>query len=355
MDYNLQIQKLLVKADAVALPQDKLNFIKQAISVADSHNDIEWGFDLRLELIDIESDMARRAESLPAFTWILDTYDNNSDLFRERDFLWKYKWMISYVRRTVSVSVEQNESIMEDFKTRLQRNGYSLRPYYQAKAHMANFVDNQEEVRKYLNLADKELRDNMSNCAACELDDKVELELRLGNFDTAMTMGSDLFSKKLTCAHMPFATYCTCVECFTDAKEYERAHDFFLKAEEDLRAMENDTSQISNVAKMIHFLSVYGQKDKAWEYFEQYAEWSHESDDYRCYTFAVNVLHLLKTGGELTLKVSPIMPWYKADNVYSALQLYNYYYAMATDLGAQFDNRHNTSFFTKKINDVLNA
>ena len=352
MDYNLQIQKLLVKMDAVASPQDKLTLLKQAITLADTHNDVEWGFDLRLELIDVESDTPCRSDSLPAFTWIVEAYEQNPDLFKERDFVWKYKWMISYVRRNASISMEQIDAIVEDFKMRLQRNGYSLRAYYYSKVHMAYFLGNLEDARINLELADKELRDNMSNCAACELDDKVELQLRSGNFDSAMTMGQDLFTKKLTCGHMPFTTYCTCVECFTKANDFEKAHEFFLKAEEDLLATENDTSQILNVSKLILFLSIYN-REKAWEYFEEYCDWSYGADDYYTFIFAKNILPLLNEDGNRTLKINAVMPWYKSDNNYDIKELYNYYYNIANDLARRFDARNNSVYVTHQLENIF--
>ena len=348
MSYNLQIQRLLIKRETVTAPNDKIALIKQAINLADAHNDIEWGFELRLDLIRDEKDTSRCDESFPAFTWILDTYDRNPDTFDESDFLWEYKWMLGSARRNSTISLEQIESIAEDYKVRLRRNGYSLRPYYAAKTHLAFFLDDMEGAKTYIELRDKELRDDMANCHACELDDNIELELRLGNFDKALTVGNDMLTKKVTCTHMPFSAYCTCVKYFHKAGDMQRALEYFNKAEEDLAALDDDTSQVSEIGCMIRFLTDY-DREKAWHYFSQYAHWSVDGEEYLDFLFSVSVLPLLDEGGARTMLVSPSLSWYRADDTYDVAALRNYYADKAKTLADKFDARNGNDYFNRQL------
>lgn len=351
MDYTLQIQKLLLQRDRVVLPGDRITLLKQAINLADTHNDIEWGFDLRLDLIRDEKETSRCEESLPAFTWILDTYDKNPELFSEDSFLWEYKWMLGSVRRNSSVSMEQIDSIAEDFKERLQRNGYSLRPYYTVKVHLAFFLNDLDGAEKYIELRNKELRDEMSNCRACELDDDVELELRRGNFDKAIATGNSMLTKKLVCAHMPFSCYCNCVKYFRKAGEMEKAHEYFLKAEADLSEL-SDTSQVSEIGIMTGFLADY-DREKAWAFFEQHAHWNVDSEDYLDFIFSINVLPLLNEGGTRILNMNPSLAWYRSDNTYDIKEVYNYYYKKAKDLAEKFDKRNGNVYFTEQFSEAV--
>ncbi|MDR2563420.1 MAG: hypothetical protein LBC98_05690 [Prevotellaceae bacterium] len=347
MSHNLQIQRLLIKRETLTAPDDKIALIKQAINLADAHNDIEWGFDLRLELIRDEKDTSRCDESFPAFTWILDTYDRNPDAFDESEFLWEYKWMLGAARRNSSISLEQIESIAEDYKVRLQRNGYSLRPYYAAKTHLAFFLDDMKAAKTYIELRDKELRDDMANCHACELDDNIELELRLGNFDKALAVGNEMLTKKVTCTHMPFSAYCACIKYFHKAGEMKRALEYFNKAEEDLAALD-DTSQVSEIGNMIRFLTDY-DREKAWNYFAQYAHWSVDSEEYLDFLFSVSLLPLLSEEGSRTMQVSPSLSWYRADDTYKLDELYNYYADRAKILANKFDARNGNDYFNRQL------
>lgn len=351
MNYALQIQKLLLQRDRLSSHDDKIVLLKQAINLADAHNDLEWGFDLRLDLIRDEKNTSRCDESLPAFTWILDTYDKNPELFDEENFLWEYKWMLGSVRRNSSISLKQIDSIAEDFKTRLLRNGYSLRPYYTTKAHLAFFLGNLEDARKYIELRNQEVRDEMSNCRACELDDDVELELRLGNFDKALTVGSNMLTKKVTCTHMPFSCYCTCVKYFQKVGDMEKAYEYFQKAEADLAEL-SDTSQISEIGIMVRFLTDY-DREKAWTFFEQHAHWNVNSEDYLDFLFAVSVLPLFKGEGSKVLNVNPSLEWYREDNTYDLKEIYNYYYKKAKDLAERFDRRNGNGYFNEQFAEAV--
>ncbi|MDR1340525.1 MAG: hypothetical protein LBK58_10805 [Prevotellaceae bacterium] len=351
MDYALQIQKLLIQRDRISSPGDRIAMLKQAINLADTHNDVEWGFDLRLELIRDEKETSRCDESLPAFTWILDANDRNPELFDEGDFLWEYKWMLGSVRRNSSISMEQIESIAEDFKIRLSRNGYSLRPYYTTRAHMAFFLGNLDEAAKYIELRNREVRDGMANCQACELDDDVELEMRLGNFDKALAVGSNMLTKKLTCTHMPFSCYCTCVKYFQKAGDMERAHEYFQKAEADLAEL-SDTSQIIEIGIMIRFLTGH-DRERAWAFFEQHAHWNVNSEDYLDFVFSINVLPLLNGEETRVLNVSPSLEWHREDSTYDTKEIYNYYYKKAEDLAEKFDRRNGSAYFSQQFAEAV--
>lgn len=329
-------------------PDDKIALLKQAIQIADANHDLNWGFELRLELIRDEKDTSRCVDSFPAFSWILDTFDRDPDTFDEKEFLWEYKWMLGSARRNSAISLAQIESIAEDYKMRLQRNGYSLRPYYTAKAHMAFFMGQLTEAKKYIELRDKELRDDMANCRACELDDNIELELRLGNLEKALTVGNEVLSKKVTCAHMPFASYCACVKYFQKDGDLERAHEFFLKAEVDLASLDGDTSQIGEIGTMINFLAEY-DREKAWQYFEQYADWNINSEEYVDFLFSSNVLPLLREGGTRSLQLSSSLPWYREDNTYDIAELYAYHLNNAKALAHKFDTRNGTTCFKEEL------
>ncbi|MDR2423480.1 MAG: hypothetical protein LBD59_01995 [Prevotellaceae bacterium] len=352
MEYTLQIQKLLLQLKTVELPTDRIALLKQAIKHADVHNDTVWGFDLRLNLIREEKYTSHCDESLQAFTWILDTFDNAPGTFLESNFLWEYKWMLGSIRRNSSISMEQIEIISEDYRERLTRNGYSLRSYYTVKLHMAFFLGQMDEAKKYLDLRNKEIRDDMSNCRACELDDDVELELRLGNFDKAIVVGNEVLTKKVTCGHMPFSCYCHCVKYFQQAGNMEKALEYFQKAEDEMAELTNDTSLIAEIGIMLRFLTDY-DREKAWRFFEQYVHWNIDSEDYLDFLFSKSVLSLLSGEGCKTLKISPIVEWYRADDTYDQKKLYDCYRKRAEELAAAFDKRNGSNWFTEQLNNEI--
>lgn len=352
MNHNLEIQKILLKLEALSHPEDKINSLKQAIQIADANNDLDWGFDLRLDLISQEKDTSHCTESFPAFTWILSTYDANPELFNEDDFLWEYKWMAAAARRNVDISRQQVEAIMSDLKTRMERNGYTLRGYYSVMIYWYLFIGDMQDAKKYLELRDNTPRDRMSHCPACELDTKVEVELIEGQFDKAITTANDLITKKLTCGVMPLATFCNLTYYLSKAND-SRASEFFAKAEEEIsEAQENDTSLISNISDLIYYLNKY-DRNKAWEYFQRYADWEIGAEDAISFDFSKNILTLLKNEDRKQLTMSEKLPYFQADGDYKVSELYDYYYQKAKNLAQQFDTRNGTNAFSKTLEDVI--
>lgn len=352
MNHNLEIQKLLLKVETTTNPEDKLNLLKQAVQIADANNDLDWGFDLRLDIIFHEKDTSHCVDSFPAFAWLLSTYDANPDLFDENDFLWEYKWMASSARRNVNISKEQVVAIMDDLKVRMKKNGYSDRAYYSIAIDWNIFLGNIDEAKECLRLRNENPRDRMSHCPACELDTDVELELIEGNFDQAITKAHDLITKKLTCGVVPLSTFCNLNYYLAKAND-PRAKEYFEKAEEEiLEADEKDTSLISRINKLFPYLS-FNNKPRAWEYFQKYADWDLGAEDSLRFNFAMNVLPLLKEGGEKELNLSPKLPYFKQDNRYDISQLYDHYYKIASDLADKFDARNRTNKFTRDLNEIV--
>ncbi len=352
MNYNLEIQKTLLKADKLNNPEDKIVLLKQAINIADANNDLDWGFDLRLDLIKEEIYTSHCTESFPAFAWILNTNDTNADMFDESDFLWEYKWMATSSRRNVNISRTQIESIMEDLRARMKRNGYTDRAYYTVRLYWHLFLGEIDKAHEYIKLRDETPRDRMSHCAACELDASVEMQLIDGNIDKALTLAHDLITKKLTCGHMPFGTFCNLTYFLNKAGD-KRAAEYFVKAEEEMADMEYDTSLLNDISLLMYYL-IDNDKEKAWQYFERYAVWEVGAEDAFSFDFSLVALSLLKgEQGNRTLNLPPQMPYFDSSNNYDLPKLYEYYYKKADDLATLFDERNGNNYFRERLNAVL--
>ncbi len=353
MNYNLELQKIELKLKTASTPEDKINLLKQGIKIADTHSDIDWGFDLRLDLIAEEVSTSRCIESFSAFSWILNTRDENPDLFDESEFLWEYKWMANASYRNADISKEQIESILEDLKTRMQRNGYSLRGYYSIVIAWNQFLGKDEEVDRYIELREKEQHDDMSHCPACELDTRVEVELKKGNFDKAITIAHDLLTKKVTCAHMPFATFSELAYHLNKVND-ERAPGFFEKALEELQTMDSsDSSILSTVSLLTNYLITH-DKEKAFSFFEKYSPWELEAEDSLKYTFSKNCFRLFKGEGKRKLQLDIKHPLYNNSQEYNLNDLYSHYYQQALKLAEKFDQRNGTPSFMESLEKEIN-
>lgn len=350
MDYSLQIQKLLVKKDVLKSPDDKIKVLKEAIALADAHNDIEWGFDLRIEIMDEEYHTSRYTERFAAFTWLLEAYDQNPDLFDEEDLLWRYRWMLHASRMTVDISLAQIENINNDFKVRMQRNGYGLRAFYNDEFRRYYMQNSMDKAKECLDLREKEEENDMV-CKACEISDRIDYHLRMDEIDNALALYNELIAKKYTCMRRPFDTYCSFIDYYTRKGELEKANDMWQKVEKELYDPEcKHLSVMGSMGMAINFLAHYN-RERAWEIFAEAAPHSVDTTDENKYKFARNVLHLLNESGTRKLNVPTILPWYNAKAEYNVTELYNYYYNIAFDLAKRFDARNGTGYFMQLLEE----
>jgi hypothetical protein len=260
--------------------------------------------------------------------------------------------MIQAVRRNANVSLEQFNSIVEDYKTRLLRNGYSLHSYYSAKAQMAFQRYRLDEAKEYLDLRKLEKHDKLSFCVACDLHDLVEYELLSGRVVEAFEVGMDLFAGREYCKYIPFQTVCLCVNQFERHGSRKIADKLFNIAVSGLDSMQfADTSNIGYVGKLIHFLT-RKDKNEAFAFFEKYVSWSVNCEDYYNLMFSFGVLSLFKGSGSRELNVSPEIPWYQPSGVYELPVLYDYYNNQATTLAAKFDARNGGTYYTDELSTI---
>ncbi|MDR1582579.1 MAG: hypothetical protein LBS55_04860 [Prevotellaceae bacterium] len=352
MLHNLQIQKLLVSADTVPSPYEKVKLIKKAINIADAHNDIGWGFDLRKQIIEAEQNTSSCAEGIPAFVWLLETHKNCPEICDEKDFMPEYKWMIQVARRSANVSMQQFESIVEDYKTRLLRNGYSLHSYYTAKVQMAFQQNRLNEAKEYLDLRKSEKRDALSCCVACEIHDLVEYEFLCGDITKAVTVGADIFSIKEYCRYIPFRTVCVALNILNKHGYGNSAEQLFKIANLSLQRMQTgDMSNIGYIGLIIYFLTGK-DKNRAKDLFEKYLDWSLNCEDYYNFQFSSRSLSLFKGSGNCSLNINSAIPWYKPSGVYELPELYEYYKNQATTLATKFDARNGNTNLTDELSSI---
>jgi len=349
MNHNLEIQKILLKVDASSRPEDKINLLKQAIHIADANNDKEWGVDLRLDLIRAEINTPNQTEGFPAFVWILDAYDNDPDLLDEDDFLWQYKWMVEYSIRNPLILPEQVDHILEDYRNRLKRNGYTDHSYYNLLVYRHVFHGRLEEAGEALSKRDETERDGMSDCIPCELGAAVELALLSNQFDEAIVKGHDLITFKSWCSEQPFCAFCD-YSYYLEKAGDTRAKDFFEKAEAELSKLDKDkTSHLAQMGQLIYYLNKY-DKEKAWKYFEKCAHWDLDASDAESFDFIRYMLPLFKeTEGEVNLNLDVNLPYYNAGNKYIVSDMFTYYSQRADSLAGRFDSAYGGNTFRKKL------
>ncbi|MGM5632063.1 hypothetical protein O2K51_14285 [Apibacter raozihei] len=388
MNYNLEIQRLLIKISqennsserklllgrAIEIADDnndlfegidlryqlmeemesadeRISLLKQSIQLADSHNEIQEAFDLRIQLIEEENDTSHCTDSFSAMAWLLEAVDNYKELFNEEDILWQYKWLAVSSIDNSSISYQQIQNILQDLKTRLENNGFGLGGYFVPELMWRENIGDIYGAMNIIKERDRLGRDGMSDCEACEQNAKIKIKLMNGNFDEALSDMKEMQMKKLFCAEVPFNTYCNLAYYLNKGNRPE-ARFYFNKALGELKSDKN-TSAISDISKLINY-SAEHNKQLAISLFTKYAHWQLNAEDKISFEVSLNFLKLFKKDEDIKLEnLRPSFPFYKENGLYRTHVFFDYYKKIAEDLAYKFDARNKTQNYNKLLLEEL--
>lgn len=356
MKYTLEIQKILfeVEDNKSLTPKDKIQLLKQAAAIADENDDVEWGFDVRIQLIRECYYVASGEDLVSEFSWILNAYEEHPDWFDESDFLWQYKWILGEMYNNPDVSMEQIEHILEDFKTRLQRNGYGLRPYYDRLFDETVVLGDFAKAKEYLDLANEAPDDGMGSCPACRLDSELDYYLLQGQFEEAYNRAQPLLSKQVSCTHVPARTFCALTYYAEKAGKSEQAKELFDRADAEMEKLVNDENLVSPAAMLVSYLLRHDQ-EKAWRYFEKSIPWFMEDDGYSRFDYACYLLEGLAgldTSASVKLNLPADFDLYNPDHNYTVGGLYDYFLSQANKWGRALDGRNGLTTCEDRISQI---
>lgn len=349
--YTLKIQKLRNQVARVDNTLEKVNLLTQAIRIADENQDIEWGYDLRLDLISEEIDLAFSTESLPAFAWILQAYDENPELFNEEDFLWQYKWMMSELYDNPAVSREQIEAALRDFEQRLIRNGYGKRAIYNEELSDALAQKDLAAIELALKNVNASQRDDMSDCEACEMDAEVAAILWQQGYAPAVEKALPLIEGQFTCAHVPLRTAVNLAYEGYKHGDVEQAHKMAELAEKEVFKKEKDSAILLSVIKLATYFS-YTDLGKSKEWIERFLPWADGPENRSMFQLACYIGEAMKNFDpheSFVLELGNQHNLFQGKNSYTASELAVHYGKLASQLADRFDLRNGNSNFRNQV------
>ena len=354
MRYTLEIQKLLLQTQNNNLhPREKANLLKEAIRIADENEDVEWATELRLDLIYELNLLSADAEEITVFSKILDDYENHKDVIKEDDLLWKYKWIWACTFDLPEIPMEKVQAIGEDYKTRILRNGYSLRSYYHRWSVECVWMRQYDKAKEYIDKMLNEKIDDQS-CEACELNFMLDYYLETGQFDEAYSRAQPLINKQITCYEANLRAYLKLAYYAQKAGKPEIAADMCARAEEALVGREKDEYLLLYLGLFIAY-NMMTKPERAWEYAERCIGWSLRTNTLKSYRFSCDMVEALKyeTRPEVSLSLPEEFPLYRPDGIYQVNELRNYFYQQAEELARRYDARNGNSGYMDRLKDLM--
>lgn len=345
--YGLEIQKFVAKANLIKNYDDKIELLKQAIAISDSKNDIEWGISLRKSIMEYEYYTPHFNETYLAINWLVGMQNNEPDLIDDEDFLWNYKHVISEILYNPDIPKATQDAIEKDYLARMEKNGYSKRPYYDIYYRYYTFLKNNEKAAYFLKLRNEEANDDMSNCEACELDNDVSFSILEHKTDEALAIASPLLTNKMTCSRVPLITLINFTVHYTEIGDLEKANTYFLDAMKILEEKNDTQAYLKHGTSLLSFLINSNQLDMALTLIEKaFDTLQNASAEIHFLTYECIYKSLSKINEEkIEIQLPEWVSIYEASNQYNVQNLLNFFKEKCNEYITKIDNRNGNDDF----------
>jgi hypothetical protein len=210
--------------------KQKLAVLEEMIRIADRYMTEEEAYDARINYMSAALEAGCQERMLVAFSWCLSRFEKAPSEYSQHELMWHYKWVLNGIWRMSEFSLNQVESVFDDFKQMCLKYGFNLRPYYQQKV---NFMLSQgmiSEAADMYRLWRSTPRDALADCKACEQNLFAEYLFKINHLKKGLQAVKPILDGKMSCRSIPLNTYSKITVPLLKLKEFELASTTAKKA-----------------------------------------------------------------------------------------------------------------------------
>lgn len=332
--------------------EERYKYLKKVIAEEDAAHNYKEAFDLRFEYITESIMYDDEFKGFIMFPEFMAYYDAHSDVCDQHSLMWAFKWIIGNVEEFYQISCEKIEEYFEEFRKRCVEYGISLRTYYMKKMNFYSYM-NIEKMKECQVRFRKLERDRLSDCAACEMNTDIRMELRYGSEKKAMEMVADMLKRGVSCAEIPETTFGECVYHFTRTGNIAEAEYYAEMMMPMIKGRENNfLKEISNVL----LLKALTAPNEAYDIFKRSINVFLESKNPEMRFYFANAAAVFFNAAisndrkKIVIKLPHSFPLYNDENEYELEKMRDYFGGIAKDIADKFDARNGSDYFNDLIN-----
>lgn len=354
-DIESQVDALVRQAAHLPDDDEKVAILEEAVRVADTGRDIKLQYETREEFMRAAYFSGAIEKALVAFSWCLAQFDKYPGKFDEWTILWRYKWMINVISDFPEVSKEQIYQMLDEMAERYRKSGNGLRAVYKYRYRFEMFRGNRQEAIEHYEHALELPDDELSDCAACELDEQVTFSIYKGKDYLALLMAGPILSGVRKCASVPHRTLAKLLLPLLRLGRREEAWEYHLRG---YRLIESNKAYLAYVTDHLMFLPLYGDLEKAALLLEKHYGWTevlkNVHDRYLFYRAAWLFLDIMSESAEtIELRLPSTFPLSDESGRYKTRQLADWFKQEAQLIGEKFDRRNGTDHFARELEETL--
>ena len=348
-------QKYIQEFENAGNGNAKIYLIKKAIEAACEAKSPEWQFIFMHECIKESVFKNDAVDAMIIFPQMVEVFDKNTDIQDEYqyDLMWSYKYILENFSDFYNVSYEQIEKLFDDFDRRCKLYGYSQRASKYLREKMSVNTGNVLPPEKYDLFLDEPL-DDLKDCKACECSFRVISALATGNLEKAKYISRPIIDGTLHCQEVPQLTYNGFIEYYLEKGDYDEAINYARR----LYPMVKGNIDMLNVIGTL--LCLYSQTSlyNAVYIFRRELSYFIKCKNHKAkFMFANGAYRIFKKYTEspdeqykqIKIKLPQDFELYSSNDKYSASELKDYFYNIASYLAEKFDKRNQNCFMSDKL------
>ena len=326
----------------------KVRHLEEAVKQADAIPDEPLGYEARMELISAATFSGNYDVAFVGYGWCRNYARKNPDSVDWGSMIWYLKWVVTFGLHLPTISVAKIDEMLDDLEANLADNGYSARPAHGSRTTMYRNMGWIEKAQEASKVWLSTVRDELSDCRACEVHSEALLHVSLGENEKALEVAAPIIAETLTCSTKPQATYGQMIIPLLRLGDIERATEF-LKI--GFPMVQGNKMYIEENS----FFMLAQTRLKDWEgatrNFDMEARQAEESnsmsDKYSFYVGAMAMMEGLLNDGIANVSLRVPAPWSAGseDGSYDVAELRDWFDKQSDQIAAKFDARNGTTLF----------
>lgn len=356
VDADDKVKELLRRALDLPDGDEKIMMLEDAVRLADTTGDVKLQYEAREDYMEAAYFGGVPEKSLVAYAWCLAQYDRTPDWFWEWKILWRYKWIVNVICDFPQIPKAQIYEMLDDMERRFRASGHGLRAVYRYRYRTEKFFGNREKAISFYHTAEQARKDDLSDCHACETDERVSFNLYTGNDERALREAESLLSGREKCRSVPQRTYAKLLIPLLRMGRADEAWKYHMRG---YQMIASQRSMLDYLCEHLLFLALYGDLKGAARLLEKHFHWTLENTNvferFMFYRAAWFFLERTEEAGRtvLELRMPRAFPLYnRCGYFYDTPELKEWFAAGARAIAVKFDARNGTPFFTEQLLDM---
>jgi hypothetical protein len=351
-DPQADVERLLEEADSLRDGPAKVAILEQAVAIADTHQNVQLGYQARKKLLPACLDSGLPDLMLVAYSWCLAQCDRDPTQFELQEILWEYRWVVSEMPTFPTISLHQIQEGLADITRRYQAAGSTLRPIHLLKVNVGLSLKDRLQATEALEAWRKSARDYLSDDEETERAFVADYYFFMEQYEEAFQACAGVIRGRMKSEHF-FGS--DCADLLYPLWKSGRREDAENCHKRGYRYVAWNPRYVDCCGDHVEYLALVNNWGRAARLVEKHlpvALESHKPNDRMAFLRSMYVFlrRYQRTGPqELSLNLPKEVPGRQSNGKYALDELARWLHADVAEMSAKYDARNGNDWYARRL------